>query len=155
MTVRAATETDVDAVAALELDAFPADAWTPEFLYAAVRGELATISVHVATLDDEVVGHAIVSTLFEVSELQRIATGSAHRRTGIATALLAEMISFAAAAGAERMLLEVREGNKPALAFYARAGFEEIDRRQRYYRDGTTAIVLQLTLGDGTVQGQG
>lgn len=142
MRVRPAAEADVPAVVALELEAFPSDAWTADFLYAAVRGELATISVHVAVLEGEVVGHAIVSTVFEVAELQRIAAAAALRRTGIATALLAAVTAFAASRGAERMLLEVREENDVARALYAGSGFEEIDRRPRYYRDGSTAIVM-------------
>jgi ribosomal-protein-alanine N-acetyltransferase len=48
---------------------------------------------------------------------------------------------------ADRMLLEVRDDNRGALAFYARQGFIELDRRPRYYADGTTAIVLARTLG--------
>ena len=46
-------------------------------------------------------------------------------------------------AGADRLLLEVREDNTGALAFYAARGFVEVDRRARYYRDGTTAVVLR------------
>ena len=45
------------------------------------------------------------------------------------------------------MLLEVAAGNEAALAFYAAEGFTEIDRRRRYYRDGTDAVVLRLDLG--------
>ena len=41
------------------------------------------------------------------------------------------------------MLLEVRADNRPALAFYAHHGFVEIDRRDRYYADGATAVVMQ------------
>jgi ribosomal-protein-alanine N-acetyltransferase len=51
--------------------------------------------------------------------------------------------------GANRLLLEVREDNAGALAFYASRGFIEIDRRPRYYRDGTTAVVLRLPLVKG------
>ena len=45
-----------------------------------------------------------------------------------------------------RLLLEVREDNAGAIEFYDRAGFVEIDRRERYYRDGATGIVLALEL---------
>jgi [ribosomal protein S18]-alanine N-acetyltransferase len=41
-----------------------------------------------------------------------------------------------------RLLLEVREDNAAAISFYARHGFAELGRRARYYRDGTTALVL-------------
>jgi len=45
------------------------------------------------------------------------------------------------------VLLEVREDNAGALAFYAAHRFAEVDRRRRYYRDGATAIVLLRALG--------
>ena len=34
------------------------------------------------------------------------------------------------------------------MAFYAAHGFTEIDRRPRYYRDGSDALVLQRDLLD-------
>ena len=72
----------------------------------------------------------------------------------MATALLAETVLAAltgssAADPADRMLLEVRADNHGALAFYAREGFVEIDRRPRYYSDGAEAIVLRRSLGRG------
>jgi len=72
-----------------------------------------------------------------------------HRRAGVAAALLEEVHALAAAGGADRVLLEVREDNADALAFYAARGFVEVDRRRRYYRDGATAVVLRLPLGRG------
>ena len=33
------------------------------------------------------------------------------------------------------------------LAFYAARGFVEVDRRPRYYRDGSTAVVMRRQLG--------
>jgi ribosomal protein S18 acetylase RimI-like enzyme len=44
------------------------------------------------------------------------------------------------------MLLEVSAGNEPAIALYEQAGFAEIDRRRRYYRDGSDALVLAREL---------
>jgi ribosomal-protein-alanine N-acetyltransferase len=35
------------------------------------------------------------------------------------------------------------------LAFYAAHGFVEVDRRPRYYRDGSTAVVMRRSLGGG------
>lgn len=154
-TVRPARADDVDAVAELELRSFPDDAWTADYLRAAVAGELPTVRLLVAEDDGAdaaagtVVGHALTSVVFEVAELQRIAVDPASRRQGHARALLAGVVAAASAEGAERLLLEVRETNEPALAFYASAGFVEIDRRPRYYRDGTAGLVLQLPLAQG------
>ena len=75
-----------------------------------------------------------------IAELQRIAVDPEHRRSGLASALLQSVVAAAVAGGADRLLLEVREGNDGAIAFYAAREFSEIDRRRRYYRDGSTAV---------------
>jgi [ribosomal protein S18]-alanine N-acetyltransferase len=135
-------------VVELELDSFPHDAWTADYLTYAVDGEMPTTRLLVAEVDGVVVAHAIVSIVFEVAELQRIGVTPDRRRQGIAGALLGGVVALASGEGAERMLLEVREENAGALAFYERAGFTEIDRRPRYYRDGAAAIVMELPLED-------
>ena len=91
-----------------------------------------------------VVGHAVASLVADVAELQRIAVAGEHRRAGVATALLDEVLVLAAAAGADRLLLEVRADNAAALAFYAARGFVEVDRRppllpRRRHRSGAEA----------------
>ncbi|MFD4326690.1 ribosomal protein S18-alanine N-acetyltransferase [Nocardioides sp. NPDC058538] len=147
MNVRPAGPDDVDAIAALELEAFPDDAWTPEYLQVAIDGKMPTVRI-LAAVDDAgtVIGHALVSVVYEIAELQRIATAEEQRRRGIGRVLLGACIDLAREEGAERILLEVREDNTAALPFYDRAGFVEIDRRERYYRDGATGIVLAFNL---------
>ncbi|MDH2413563.1 ribosomal protein S18-alanine N-acetyltransferase [Nocardioides sp. CER19] len=149
MTVRPATTADVEEIAQLELESFPGDAWTADYLRIAAEGGMPTVLLLVAEHDGAIVGHAIVSIVYEIAELQRIAVGSAYRRQGHARALLDHAVATATDEGAERLLLEVRETNEPALAFYASAGFVEIDRRPRYYRDGTAGIILVLPLDQG------
>ncbi|MBG6098535.1 ribosomal protein S18-alanine N-acetyltransferase [Nocardioides luteus] len=151
MTVRSAGPDDVDAIADLEVEAFPDDAWTPEYLQVAIEGKMPTVRILVAVDDaGTVVGHALVSVVYEIAELQRIATAEEQRRRGIGGSLLAASIDLARSEGAERLLLEVREGNVAALQFYDQAGFVEIDRRERYYRDGATGIVLAMELAGPT-----
>jgi ribosomal-protein-alanine N-acetyltransferase len=140
--IRPAVPADAVAVADLELDNLGADAWSEQLVAAGVNGELPTVTYLVAEVDGTVVGHAAASVVADIAELQRIAVDAGHRRTGLATALLEGVLSLARAGGADRVLLEVREDNDGALAFYAAAGFTEIDRRRRYYRDGATAVVL-------------
>ena len=147
MTVRSAVPDDVDAIAGLEVEAFPDDAWTPEYLQVAIDGKMPTVRILVAVDDaGTIVGHALVSVVYEIAELQRIATATEQRRRGIGGALLAASIELARSEGAERILLEVREDNVSAISFYDQAGFVEIDRRERYYRDGATGIVLAMEL---------
>ena len=145
--IRPAAPVDVDAIAGLEWENLGRDAWSRALVEEGVVGELPTVRYLVATDGDEVVGHAVVSVVADVSELQRIAVNAAHRRAGLATSLLEEVVDLARIEGADRLLLEVREDNAGAIAFYAARGFVEIDRRRRYYRDGGTAVVMSKDIG--------
>ncbi len=153
--IRAARPADVPAIAALEEDNLGADAWSAGLVAEGVCGRLPTVHYLVAEVGGDVVGHAAASVVADVAELQRIAVERGHRRAGLATGLLDAVRALARDGGADRLLLEVREDNDGALAFYAARGFVEIARRRRYYRDGATAVVLSLGLGrrDGAVGG--
>jgi [ribosomal protein S18]-alanine N-acetyltransferase len=134
VTVRPATVDDAPAVARLEAELFGADAWSPD----GVRSELSAehrIAV-VAEVDGAVAGYVVVMDVGDTVDLLRIGVHASYRRRGLARELLA-------AVAADRMLLEVGAGNEAALAFYAAEGFVEIDRRRRYYRDGSDAVVMQ------------
>ena len=128
----------------LEDECLGVDAWSEGLVREGIDGALPTVVYLVAEVDDEVVGHAVVSTAGDIAELQRIAVDAAHRRGGVASALLAGVLEVAGRTEADRLLLEVREDNRAALAFYASSGFTEIDRRPRYFADGATAVVLRL-----------
>lgn len=149
LAVRPAVPGDVGAIAGLEAEAFPLDTWSERLIVDGIAGRVPTTAYLVAERDGLVVGYAAVSVVQDVAELQRIATTMPARRTGVAAALLAAVEAHAAAGGAERLLLEVRDDNEPALALYVGAGFAEIARRPRYYRDGTDAIVLERSVRIG------
>jgi ribosomal-protein-alanine N-acetyltransferase len=143
--IRPAAVGDVVAVAELETQTQGHDAWSESLIRDGVTGDLPTISYLVAD-EDGVVGYAVASYAGDIAELQRIGVAEQARRQGLATALLDEVVAHAPSTGADRMLLEVRADNAGALAFYADRGFVEIDRRPRYYRDGTDAVVMRLPL---------
>lgn len=137
---------DVTAIAALERVSLGADAWSESLIEQGVDGSLPTVHYRVIHDEDTLVGYVVVSVAGDVAELQRIAVDPTRRRRGVATRLLDDVRRLATADGAERVLLEVREDNPEARAFYAARGFAEIARRPRYYRDGATAVVLELPI---------
>lgn len=153
MTVRPATPDDVPAILGLERANLAADAWSEGLVADGVAGGLPTVRYLVAEVDDGsgpiVVGHAVASVVADIAELQRISVDAGQRRRGLATLLVEAVAAQARTAGADRLLLEVRADNAEALAFYAARDFVEVDRRRRYYRDGTTAVVLRRGLGRG------
>ena len=134
---------DVDAVVRLEQVCQGLDAWSEALVRDGVTGGLPTVHHLVAREGEVVVGYAVASFAGDVVELQRIGVDPDHRRRGVAGRLLDGVVDLAAQDGAGRVLLEVREDNDGALAFYAARGFAEIARRPRYYRDGATAVVLE------------
>jgi ribosomal-protein-alanine N-acetyltransferase len=136
---------DLDAVVALEAECLGTDAWGAALVAPGLAGELPTVSYVVAVAAGTVVGHAVLSAVGDVAELQRIGVTGAWRRRRVAGLLLADVAARAGAA--DRLLLEVREDNRAALAFYARHAFVELARRRRYYADGATAVVMQRRLG--------
>jgi [ribosomal protein S18]-alanine N-acetyltransferase len=140
--IRPAAPDDAAAVAGLERDALGSDAWSETLVTQGVAGLVPTTLYLVAETDDELAGYAAASIVADVAELQRIAVAATHRRTGVASALLARVEVEARMRHVDRLLLEVRQDNHAACAFYAARGFGEIDRRPRYYADGTTAVIL-------------
>ena len=147
--VRPAASDDVDAVVRLEQECLGVDAWSEALVREGILGDLPTITYLVAELDGELVGYAVTSSAGDIAELQRIAVDEQHRRRGVAASLLAGVVDAARRTPADRLLLEVREDNRGAISFYAGQGFVEIDRRPRYYADGSTAVVLRRPLVRG------
>jgi [ribosomal protein S18]-alanine N-acetyltransferase len=148
--VRLAAPDDVAALAALEQEVFGSDAWSE----AVVAGELAAPGRQalVATAGREIVGYAVTWAAGDVADLQRVAVSPRARRRGIGTRLVGDLVARAAADGVGRVLLEVSEANVAARACYRGLGFGELDRRPAYYRDGSDALVLALTLSPSAPQ---
>ncbi|MGH3507601.1 MAG: ribosomal protein S18-alanine N-acetyltransferase [Nocardioidaceae bacterium] len=143
--VRPARPDDVRAVASIEQDAFVTEAWEA----VAIEAELlrADRVALVAEDGDEVLGFVAFIVVADVADLNRLAVGERSRRRGVASALLVAGLARLADQGVTRVLLEVSDANVPAITFYRQAGFRGIARRRRYYRDGTDALVLELSLG--------
>jgi ribosomal-protein-alanine N-acetyltransferase len=151
VTVRVATEADVPAVAALDAAVFGVDAWSGQ----QVREELTGDGRRAWVAGEPVVGYAVTWRSGDVVDLNRIAVRPEDRGRGVARQLLDAALEASRADRADRVLLEVAATNTAALALYASAGFVEIDRRRRYYRDGTDAVVMRLPLAAARCGGRG
>jgi ribosomal-protein-alanine N-acetyltransferase len=101
---------------------------------------------------ETMVGYLVCSRYDTVWHIMNVAVDPAHRRTGIATALLTGLIERINDTRA-RYTLEVRESNVGAIALYERYGFRAAGRRRRYYQDnGEDAVVMWRT--QSTMQGR-
>ena len=132
MTVRAFTDADLPAVWAIQLQCPSAAQWRDQdYLQLAQEG---TLLVAEAGDSATVVGFAAFRRVLDESELGNLAVAPAHQRKGIARALLQEGMRAVQQAGAQRLFLEVRASNLPALALYRSAGFQLLYTRRDYYQ---------------------
>lgn len=91
-------------------------------------------------------GFVMSRTVLDEAEILTIAIAPEARGRGHAGPLLARHLDELSRRGVRRVLLEVEEGNAPALALYRKAGFREIGRRAGYYPkpDGSRACALAM-----------
>jgi len=129
-------------VAELERELFGLEAWSP----AQVREELLGKRRRAWVAGEPVHGYVVSVLTGDAADLQRIGVHPDHRRHGVASAMVDQVVGAAAEDGAVRVLLEVAGDNVGALQFYASAGFSEIARRRGYYRGGRDALVLSRPL---------
>jgi [ribosomal protein S18]-alanine N-acetyltransferase len=98
-----------------------------------------------AVRDGRLVGYLICSRYETVWHVMNIAVDLRHQRSGVATALLAELYSRVDDPQA-RFTLEVRRSNAVAIRLYEREGFRAAGMRRRYYQDnGEDALVMWRT----------
>lgn len=140
------TPADLDEVDAIERASFK-EPWPPQTFLDELVKPFARVDV--ARLAGRVVGFANYWLVAEEASLLAIAVHPDQRRRGLAAQLLVHLLAASRRAGCERVLLEVRRGNLPAIALYQRHGFTTIHVRARYYADSEDALVMSAPLGPG------
>ncbi|HEX8989714.1 MAG TPA: ribosomal protein S18-alanine N-acetyltransferase [Rhodocyclaceae bacterium] len=120
---------DLDAVMAIENEIYPFP-WT--------RGNFADslasrYEACIALRDGVLTGYAVMMMVIDEAHLLNISIALGQQRRGLGGELLDHLFDTARAAGAARMLLEVRPSNVAGIALYRRFGFREIGRRRGYY----------------------
>lgn len=136
-TLRRATIQDLPELLAIDAACFSAP-WTE----AGWRAELEPSTPSVVLLaDTPALGFASATILVDVCELRRIAVMPSARGRGLGRDLLLAVIAHARAIGCDRVELEVAANNVAALQLYRAAGFAEVGRRPRYYRDADAVLM--------------
>ncbi len=140
--IRRLTYADLPQVIAIERRAFP----TPWSLAMFVLELSKPAGICLTALRGrEMLGYLICSRYDTVWHVMNVAVDPAHRREGIATAMITDLLRRIDAVDA-RFTLEVRESNVGAIELYERFGFRAAGRRRRYYQDnGEDAVVMWRT----------
>ena len=90
-------------------------------------------------INDEEVGFLEIRIVSGIVDIMNLFVKENHRRKGIATSLMKELIE---SEEYTKIMLEVNENNKEALRLYTKLGFNEISIRERYY-GVDTAIIME------------
>jgi ribosomal-protein-alanine N-acetyltransferase len=140
--IRRLTFADLQQLIAIERRAFP----TPWSLAMFVLELSKSTGWCLAALRGEkMLGYIVCSRYDTVWHIMNVAVDPIHRRKGVATALLNDLIARIDDVQA-RYTLEVRESNVGAIALYERYGFRAAGRRRRYYQDnGEDAVIMWRT----------
>jgi len=84
-------------------------------------------------LNGKTIGYLIAMLALNTADILNIGIDPDYKRQGHGTALLNHLIEELRKRDIGEILLEVRAGNKSAIQFYKRQGFEEISVRKNYY----------------------
>jgi ribosomal-protein-alanine N-acetyltransferase len=126
------TAADLDGVLEIEEASFT-NPWTRE-MYLADLARPADAFCFVARDEaGSVVGFCSFWRVVDEIHINNLAVAPAIRRAGVASALLARVLTEGGRLGARAATLEVRRSNMAALALYARFGFIVGGVRRNYY----------------------
>ena len=129
VTWRPLRHSDVTYVAALEAQIHAAPWTAGNFDDALAAG----YSARVGEREGRIVAYGVLMLAPGEAQLLNLSVVPDARRDGLGSELLARFLDDARRLGAEQVFLEVRASNAPAIALYARAGFERVARRVDYY----------------------
>jgi ribosomal-protein-alanine N-acetyltransferase len=122
-----------------------ADAWA-DSAFDALLASPGTFAL-LAQTGGEDVGFVLARVVADEAEILSLGVVPLARRRGAGQRLVAAAGELCAAAGGERLFLEVGNENRAARMFYRRMGFREMGLRRGYYRNGLEdALTLKADL---------
>jgi len=106
------------------------------------------VLAHRAVSGRSFAGFILSRMVTDEAEILSVAVAARWRSRGLARRLLDLHLRRLAGLGTRSVFLEVEEGNQPALRLYRRAGFQQVGRREGYYREsqGAAALILRRDL---------
>ena len=97
----------------------------------------------------KVLGYVGMMTVLDEGYIANVAVDPAYRRQGIGDRLIERLTEIAAERGLSFMTLEVRAGNRPAIALYEKHGFVPVGLRRNYYtQPREDALLMTKTFGN-------
>jgi len=92
---------------------------------------------------NEIVAFLLAEDLIDSFNLLLIATKNEFKNKNIATKLMQKLEEIAKNKKIEKIWLEVRENNIPAINLYKKNDFKNIYLRRNYYKNGENALIFE------------
>lgn len=125
------TEAQLEQIQAIERQCFSCP-WTLDQLRSQLSDDRHVFLAAVAE-NGAVLGYVGMMFVLDEGYISNVAVAPAYRRQGVADALISALMMRAEELGLAFVTLEVRAGNEPAKALYAKHGFVSVGRRKNYY----------------------
>ena len=133
MTFRRLELRDLDAIERIDRASYPTP-WSRS-MFATELAKPSSLSLGAYRDSGELVGYLIISRYVDAWHVMNVAVAPAHRRRGIASALLERLFVETENDGNRGYTLEVRMSNGGAIRLYERLGFKRRGIRRGYYTD--------------------
>jgi len=150
--IRAIESSDLDDILRIEEHSFP-NPWKREAFLSELSGNPYSF-LYGLFAGDRLLGYSVFWVLDEQAHLVNLAVDPDSRGRGYGRTLLFHALRTAYRRGADRLHLEVRENNQPAIALYRQFGFLPLGRAPGYYSDGTAALIMAVSLSGNPPSGQ-
>lgn len=149
MDFRRSVPQDATGIAELEGEIF-SDPWS----YRDVQDLICTEGgmCFTALEDGKVIAYVIGRLIAPEGEIYRVAVAPHKRQRGIGYRLLDYAVKTSKGHGLERLFLEVRSRNIPAIKLYTAYGFKEIGIRKNYYKDPQDDAIVMLRAHSADMQ---
>ena len=139
MTFIKLTKKDIPTITLIERENF-SDGWNESLLSSAFdSGRFYALSL---TDGNDVLGIITYSVAQDTADIEGVVTVKASRRQGVGARLVQRVLDDLKEQGVNKVFLEVRASNVPAINLYHSKGFLDISVRKKYYQDGEDAIVM-------------
>ena len=138
MNIRIAELEDINEIYSIEKKVFN-DYWSLDLIKSEII-EKKYSSVTVLELKKKIIGYIFQRKIYDENHIINLAIDIPYQHRGYGKFLLMKILEKDD--NDTNVFLEVKEANLPAVKLYIDLGFEEVDRKEGYYSDGSNAIFM-------------
>lgn len=138
MNIRIAELEDINEIYNIEKKVFN-DYWSLDLIKSEII-EKKYSRVTVLELKKKIIGYIFQRKIYDENHIINLAIDIPYQHRGYGKFLLMKILEKDD--NDTNVFLEVKEANLPAVKLYIDLGFEEVDRKEGYYSDGSNAIFM-------------